>query len=354
MTTALLAWELGGGQGHLHLLASIAYELNKYGIQSVFALQNSQIKGLTLPGKVVKAPPALFKALDDTGDIKAYFYTDILYMFGFSNALTLKFHLKAWQNLIKIIKPSIIITDHAPALVLAAKGKVPTIVSGNGFEVPPPVEQFPPLRSQPIPDIAVKRSRIVIDNVKQVTGYHAPLGHLLNGDRSFIFAIPELDPYADIRDETEYVGIYSAPFLDNLWDENGEAWTYLTDNYEGRSLIIDTFKAKSNFGDLNSVLKGKSVALHHASFGTSIACLLAGIPQIVFPKDLEKLFTAQQLFNLGVATVIIPPFTKEKLLEATAYIPQITKNARQKAKQFACWNQNFLDKVVQGCLKLVT
>jgi hypothetical protein len=353
MTTALLGWEIGGGQGHLHELAAIANELKKHGVESVFALQNSQIKGLTLPGKVVKAPSALFKPLDDTGNIKSYFLTDILYMFGFSDVLTLKLYLKAWENLIKIIKPSFIIADYAPGLILAAKGKIPTIVFGNGFAVPPPVEQFPPLRSPPIPDSAFKRSQLVADNIKQVTDYHAPLGCLLNGDRSFILGIPELDTYADLRNEAEYVGIYTAPFLENLGDEKGEAWAYLTDDYEGRSLIIDTFKAKSDFGNLNTVLKGKSVALHHASFAMSITCLLTGIPQIVFPKDVEKLFIAKQLVDLGVAIAMIPPFTKERLSDATDYIPQITKNARQKAKQFACWNQNFMDKVAQSCLEFI-
>ncbi|NJO59766.1 MAG: glycosyltransferase family 1 protein [Richelia sp. RM2_1_2] len=123
MTTALLAWEIGGGQGHLHPLATIGRELQSYGIKSIFALKNFQIKGLTLPGKVIQAPQASFKALDEKGDNKAYFYTDVLYMFGFCSSLTLDFHLKAWQNVINIVKPSFIITDSTPALVLAAKNE---------------------------------------------------------------------------------------------------------------------------------------------------------------------------------------------------------------------------------------
>ncbi|MDY6902299.1 MAG: hypothetical protein SWZ49_30150, partial [Cyanobacteriota bacterium] len=215
MTTALLAWEIGGGQGHLHKLATIGHELKDCGIQSVFALKNSQIKGLTLPGKVIKAPEAIFKPLDKNGNNKAYFYTDILYMFGFSSRLTLDFHIKAWQNVINLVKPSFIITDSTPALVLAAKGRVPVIVIGNGFSVPPAVEKFPSIRSSPVPDEAVKRYQIVTQNVKQVTGFDAPLGKLLNGNYSFIFAIPELDPYVDVRGKAEYIGIHSAPFPQN-------------------------------------------------------------------------------------------------------------------------------------------
>jgi len=40
MTRALLAWELGEGQGHIHRLAAIALKLETYGIEPVFALKN--------------------------------------------------------------------------------------------------------------------------------------------------------------------------------------------------------------------------------------------------------------------------------------------------------------------------
>lgn len=353
MTTALLAWEIGGGQGHLHKLAIIGHELKSYGIKSVFALKNSNIKGLTLPGKVIQAPQASFKALDDKGDNKAYFYTDILYMFGFSSSLTLDFHIKAWQNVINIVKPSFIITDSTPALVLAAKGRVSTIVIGTGFSVPPAIENFPSIRSSPVPDEAIERCQIVTENVKEITSFDAPLGYLLNGDRSFIFGIPELDPYADVRGKAEYVGIHSAPFPQNLWDKNGEAWAYLMDNWSYGDLVLDTFKANDNFGDLKHILKGKSFALHHGSFGISMTCLLAGIPQIVFPKDLETSLTVKRLIDLGVAIAILQPFTKETLLEATNYLPQITQNAQQKAKELVSWNQNFLDRILRMCVELV-
>lgn len=355
MTTALLAWEIGGGQGHLHKLATISHELQDCGIKSVFALQNSNIKALNLPGNLIQAPQATFKPLDEKGDNKAYFYSDILYMFGFSSSLTLNFHLKAWRNIIDLVKPSLIIVDYAPALVLAAKGIIPTVVIGSGFTVPPAIEieKFPPIRSSPIPDEAIKRSRIVAETVKQVTGFDSPLGYLLNGDRSFIFGIPELDPYADLRGKIEYMGIHSAPFPQNLWDKNGKPWAYVIDNWCYRDLVLDTFKADCSFGNIKDILKGKSFALHHASFGTSMTCLLAGIPQIVFPKDLETSLTTQKLIDLGVAVGILQPFTKETLLKVNNYLPQISKNAQYQAKKLAYWNQSFLDKIIKSCLELV-
>ncbi len=351
MTKALLAWEIGGGQGHLHLLAAIAQKLQAFGIEPIFALQNAQFKNCYLPGKVLQAPKAMMRFLDDKGDNKSYFFTDILYIFGFSTPLTLNFHLKAWQNLIDLVKPSLIIADYAPALVLAAKGKIPTVVVGQGFSVPPTVKDFPSIRPLPIPIEAIHRQSEVEASIRQVTGFDSPLGYLLNGDRSFIFSIPELDPYTTVR-KAEYVGIHSAPFPENLGNECGGAWAYLTQDWHHYSLVVETLKPECIFDDLKIVLKGKSLAIHHASSTTSVACLLAGIPQLVFPKDMEKWHTAKALLNLGVAVAPQEPLTKESLLSAIAHLPQITQNAQQQAKRFAYWNQNFLDKVIQTCLEL--
>ncbi|MBW4448486.1 MAG: hypothetical protein KME38_16880 [Spirirestis rafaelensis WJT71-NPBG6] len=351
MTKALLAWEIGGGQGHFHLLAAIAQKLQAFGIETIFALENAQFKNCNFPGKVLQAPKAMMRSLDDKGDNKSYLFTDILYIFGFSTALTLNFHLKAWQNLIHLVKPSLIIADYAPALVLAAKGKIPTVVVGNGFSVPPSVKDFPPIRPLPVPIAAIHRQAEVEASVREVTGFDAPLGYLLNGDRSFIFSIPELDPYAAVR-KVEYVGIHSAPFPENLGDGHGSAWAYLTQDWHHYSLLVETLKPDCIFDDLKIVLKEKSLAIHHAGSGTSMACLLAGIPQLVFPKHMEQWHTAKALLNLGVAVAPQEPLTKESLLSAIAHLPQITQNAQQQAKHFAYWNQNFLDKVVQTCLEL--
>lgn len=349
----LLAWEIGGGQGHLHLLAAIAQKLKDCGIELVFALQDSRIKGLSLPGKILQAPKATIRFLDDKDDDKSYLFSDILYIFGFSTPFLFSFHFKAWQNLINLVKPSLIVADFAPALVLAAKGIVPTVVVGNGFCIPPAVADFPAIRPFTVPVEAFRRQAEVAQTVRQVTGFDAPLGELLHGDRAFIFSIPELDPYRDTRTQAEYVGIHSAPFPPNLGCEHGKAWGYLTQDWQNYSLVVDTLKPECVFDDLKIVLKGKSLAIHHGGFFTSAACLLAGIPQMVFPKDMEKWHTAKALLNLGVA-ISPDPLTQESLVNSTYDLSEITQNAQRQAQNFAHFNQNFLDEVVQGCLQLAT
>ncbi|MBW4671348.1 MAG: hypothetical protein KME60_28985 [Cyanomargarita calcarea GSE-NOS-MK-12-04C] len=353
MPKALLAWEIGGGQGHLHLLSAIAHKLKDYGIEPVFALQNPKIRGLCLPGKILQAPRATMRFLDDKDDDKSYLFSDILYIFGFSTPFLFSFHFQAWRNLINLVRPSLVIADFAPVLVLAAKGIVPTVVVGNGFCIPPAVIDFPALRPFPVPAEAFRRQAEVAETVRQVTGFDAPLGELLNGDRAFIFSIPELDPYKDVRKQAEYVGIHSAPFPQNLGCEGGKFWGYLAKDWQNYSLVVDTLKPECVFDDLKIVLKGKSLAIHHAGFFTSATCLLAGIPQMVFPKDMEKWHTAKALLNLGVA--ISPELlTQESLVDSISCLPEITQKAQEQAEKFADWNHNFLDVVVQTCLKLAS
>lgn len=346
----LLAWEIGGGQGHLHLLAAIGQKLKDCGMEPVFALQNPGIKGVSLPGKILQAPLATLRFLDDKDDDKSYLFTDILYIFGFSTSFLFSFHLKAWQNVINLVRPSLIVADFAPALVIAAKGVVPTVVVGNGFCIPP-IGDFPPIRPQNIPVEAIHRQAQVAQTVRQVTGFDAPLGELLNGDRAFIFSIPELDPYRNARAQAEYVGIHSAPFP-QLGSEHGKAWGYLKPDWQNYSLVIDTLKPECIFDDLKIVLREKSLAIHNGGFFTSVACLLAGIPQMVFPTDMEKWHTAKVLLELGVA-ISPEPLTKENLINSISSLSEITQNAKKQAEKFAYWNQNFLDIVVQYCLQLL-
>ncbi|MBW4622505.1 MAG: hypothetical protein KME17_24505 [Cyanosarcina radialis HA8281-LM2] len=348
MTRALLAWEIGGGQGHIQRLVALARQLEVYKIEPIFALRSFQPKGLDFPWKVLQAPLPAMKALDEP-DNKSYLFTDILYVFGFSEAVTLHFHIKAWKNLIDMVKPAFIIAEFAPALVLACRGEVPIIVIGNGFTVPPPVADFPPIRES-VPPTSIQRTVEVAQAVRQVIGEGDVLGHLLNGDRAFIFSIPELDPYRHVRNGFgEYVGIHNSPLPEDLGNAVGDRWGYLSPEWPHYSLVVNALNLQCDFGNLEKVLQGKSLAIHHGGATTSLACLLAGIPQIVLPTHLEQGLNGLKLERLGVARTIKQPTTE--LLEAAASEqPTLFQNARNQARNFSKWNHNYLDKVIEACL----
>lgn len=342
----LFGWELGGGQGHIQRLVALARELEIYGVKPVFALKSYNIKATSFPWQIVFAPRLPF-----TGRSESYTFADILETFGFGNYNLLKSHILAWQSILKEVQPSLVITDHAPGLVLAAKNIVPTIVTGDAFAVPPPIEIFPNLRI-PAPLDSQERQEQVSKTVKQIVPSLAPLGQILNGDISFIFGIPELDPYQHLRTLNQYLSVHITPIPSNLYKSDGCAWAYLYDDYPHRSLVLNTLKPQCDFLPLTKVLAGKSLAIHHGSSTTAIACLLAGIPQLLLPKHLEHQLNAVSLSGLGVAKIISNP-TWETLLATQVQTYLLIENALLQAKKLAHWNQSFVPVFVKACLKFL-
>lgn len=342
----LLGWELGGGQGHIQRLVALAQILETQGLEPVFALKSYNIKGISFPWQTVLAPRLLF-----SGRHESYTFADILETFGFGNANLLRSHLQAWQSILLEVKPSLIIADHAPGLVLASYGIVPTVVVGECFTVPPPVEIFPPLRF-PVPSASVQRQEQLNNTVREVVKLDAPLGQVLNGDASLIFGIPELDPYRHLRTDEQYVSVHITPIPGNLHSSAGLAWAYLSDNYPHRGLVLQTIKPQCEFKPLIEVLAGKSLAIHHGGLTTAITCLLAGIPQLILPIYLEQYLNAIALSQLGVAAMIAKP-TWQGLLMAQTQAYALTENAKLQAESLAHWNQNFMEVVIQTCLKFL-
>ena len=342
----LFGWELGGGQGHIQRLAVLARVLEESGVEPVFALKSYNIKGMSFPWRIVFAPRLPF-----IGRLDSCTFADILETFGFADANLLRSHILAWRSVISEVKPDLVVTDHAPGLVLATLGIVPTIVTGDSFAVPPPVEVFPTLRF-PAPPQSQERQQQVSKTVKEVVQLDVPLGQIFNGDRSFIFGIPELDPYQYLRVNERYLGIHIAPIPKNLYNPDGSAWAYLYDDYSHRNLVINTLGAQCEFQPLITALAGKSLAIHHGSSTTAITCLLAGIPQILLPRHLEHQLNALALSGLGVAKIINNP-TWETILATQAQANLLAESALLQAEKLAQCNQSFMDIFVKACLQLL-
>lgn len=342
----LFGWQLGAGQGHIQRLAALARTLEGEGVEPVFALKSYNIKGISFPWQIVFAPSLRFSGREDS-----YTFADILETYGFGNANQLRSHLQAWQSILAEVKPSLIIADHAPGLVLAARGIVPTVVVGDGFTVPPPVEVFPLLRFPAPPESEVRQEQ-VSNTVRSVVNLDAPLGQVLNGDANFIYSIPQLDHYRHLRTSDQYVSVHTAPIPSNLHNSKGSAWAYLADDYPHRNLVLQTLRPQSDFKPLTEVLAGKSLAIHHGGLTTAITCLLAGIPQLILRRHLEQHLNGIRLSGLGVATMLNKP-TWEGLLIAQAQAYTLTENAKAKAESLAHWNQNRIEVIVQTCRKLL-
>jgi hypothetical protein len=324
----------------------LAERLQVQGWEPVFALKSYNLQGIDFPwqGFAAPCPPFL-------GRGNSYTFADILETFGFGQIDSLRSHLQNWQDLLKTIQPDLVITDHAPGLVLAARGLVPTVVIGSHFAVPPALEVFPAFRSA-VPPESTERQQRVSETVRRLVPLETSLGEGLNGDRSFIFSIPELDIYKSYRSATtQYVSVHLTPLLKSPALAQPSYWSYLNKDYPAYDLVCSTFKTESQFQPLQTALIGKSIAIHHGGLTTTVACLLAGIPQLILPRHIEQQLNGAALLRLGAARMLITP-TEEKLFQAQGKLLTLINQAQGLANYLASWNQNFLDRIIESCYQL--
>lgn len=325
----LLAWELGGGMGHIRRLAAIGAELVAHGCSVTFALRELDAAESALDriaDRLVFRAPAYSGPLL-TGAVCNY--ADVLYRSGYVSADALRPLVRAWQRTLVTANPALVVADHSPTVLLAAAGRIPVIHIGSGFATPPAGKPFKPLSMRSVTE-AADRERAVLTAIRQVqTEAGAPLPDRV----SDIFAfgenipctLPELDPYDAIRAERAAGPINPLPRPMPL-APNGFIFGYLGGEdervlglleslvraqmtcriyFRKRPVVAAAIVAGSAVQLLDApqpmpeILAQASAVLHHGGLSTAEAALAAGRMQFLFPNNLEQLLTANAIEALG-------------------------------------------------------
>ena len=122
MATILLTWELGGGLGHLMNLRPIAAELPRRGHRVVAALRDLSLAHRVLGESGVVFLQAPFKHQHMHEIQPCCTFAHILHNIGFSDVDELSTMLSAWKQLLDFVQPDLIVFDHSPTALLAARG----------------------------------------------------------------------------------------------------------------------------------------------------------------------------------------------------------------------------------------
>ncbi|MCU0934698.1 MAG: hypothetical protein MUF66_01200, partial [Gammaproteobacteria bacterium] len=145
----LLGWELGAGLGHVRRLVDVARRLRDRGWTPYLALADLH----ALPEDVADVAEGVFQApglrIGGVGGraIPIRSFADVLAVSGYAAELTLAAGVRAWESLLDLIRPRLVLADFSPILHLAAFGRVPVVAVGDGFCVPPALPGgFPVLR----------------------------------------------------------------------------------------------------------------------------------------------------------------------------------------------------------------
>lgn len=208
--TAVFVCELREDLGFAAPLLSIADELvrlaaqNGYQLRTVFVINDPVHCGheVASRGHIVLPTPSIKRAPEINS--RARSYANLLAAIGFGDVRELELRVETWDHVFAFLSPDVVVADSSPAACLAARGRIPVLVTGSGFAVPPfHMEVFPTILGNTSPETNQTLIRDVVNKVLQARGA-SPIGslpELFAGNRRAIFAVPQLDPYRAVRNE---------------------------------------------------------------------------------------------------------------------------------------------------------
>ena len=345
MSRILLAWELGAGSGHLAALRPVVAVLLARGHQVTLAAQNLRTAARVFEGMDFPVLPAprtheIYGGLEDP----PLNFSEILMRYGYIDAPMLAALVRAWRTLIELTAAEVLIVDHAPTALLAARGMpgLRRMTFGNPFAVPPPVSPTPNMRSWL--DVPEKRLRssdaLVLETINQsLPPSAARLSHVheLFDDSTCIFVgVPELDPYGP-RAKELYMGLHVgiSGMAQPQWPDGAgrRVFAYLRADHPAIEVVLkalascdarclvhivgDTAGLAERHAssrvvfsekpvDIQSAVRHCDLVLCHSGIGAVNATLRGGKPMLLLPAQLEQFLLARNVAATGSAIVLAP------------------------------------------------
>lgn len=343
MTKVLIAWELGEAFGHLSRCLLLAESLHQRGYDITLVLKDVKLPGQS---KLISTLPVL--SIPRVSQNAKYFkkrppvnHAELLTYNGFYDEEGLYSKVNSWQSLYKIIKPDLVIADHAPTALFSSRiCDITNISVCNGFSSPPDIFPWPSIRPwDKIPQSylvkAEERLNFVTASVQKKIGVSnvVKMRDVYKGAH-VLTTIPELDHYSD-RKEGLYVGpIVNIPKCDFLgWNTflKNKILVYLRPDVPAFYVImqalmkvdaevicitpgldknyINRFLSKNvrislNPIDLPTVLTKADLAISYGNSGFSMQALFSGVPVLMSPKNVEQMLFAMRVESMGLGGII--------------------------------------------------
>lgn len=369
MSCILMAWELGSGLGHVGPLRAVGAELAQRGHRVIVAAPNVQLCRQGFAGTAVEVAVCPVVPPSDRRLKFPCTYSDTLHDCGYSSAEALASAVGQWLALLDELKPRLLLAEHSPTAMLAARLRpFPLAAIGTGFVCPPDLSPLPSLRPEiPEPHWADEVERNVLSNMNAALGRHdgKPLERVSSlfgaADRTYLRTDRELDHYArwrviDPEREGYWPPFGALPGLVCDWPtgpnvaSGPRVFVYLRDNavlgpilrglaykryptvayaarftpqeeaeYYGTSVRLERSPV-----DLPSIAETCDAAVLHGGHGTVRELLHRGVPMAVLPMSLEQRVTGERLAELGVG--VCAPL--DHLDQAASALEQVLTNPK--------------------------
>lgn len=177
MATILLAWELGGGLGHLVNLQPLARGLSNRGHRVILVARDLSAAALVLSKdgiELLQTPPVERPA---RGIGLTYTFAQLLYNCGFADPKRLTRRVALWRNWLHDLRPNLIVCDHSPTALLASRGlDIRRATISTGFFRPPDLSPLPNLQSASPPGPSPSTTPIIGRPTRFRESWIAPSG----------------------------------------------------------------------------------------------------------------------------------------------------------------------------------
>lgn len=393
MARILFTWELGGGMGHVAPYLPLIEGLRQQGHTVAFVLRNLKFAESVLGVRGIpyfQAPVMLGNTPPEINP--AHTFAQILNNVGYVDTDLLTGLTRAWRQLFESYKPDVILYDHSPTALLASRHlPCKKVVFGTGFFIPPNVDGIPILRDKPKPDpkALLADEKRILGNINQVLQrVGGPvidrISQLYEADEQVLLTFREIDHFK-VRQKQDvcYWGIsrpnsgidpvwpdaegkriyaYLKPFktlpnlLQNLKDLRVPTLIYAPE--VDKNIITKFASPMIRFArkplDLNKVAASCDIAITNANHATVVTLLLAGIPQLLLPIQLEQSIVAHNIEQLGagLSALHLRPDGMVAKLKALLNEPRYGEAARAFAAKYSAFDadkmeQFLLDRVLE-------
>ncbi len=344
MSKVLLTWELGANAGYVNPLGAIAAEMKRRGHDVMVSVRDLAAgeKYLTPLGiKIIQTP-----VWNGHGNFRlhsAVNYAELLMHAGYLDVEQVSGQIRSWINLIELLKPSMILANHSPSVLLAARVcGIPAVQFGSGFHLPPKLSPMPSM--QPWAKVSPQR---FISSEEKMLGVinHAlhrcngkPLENLFDvfGGTCYLTTLPETDHYG-MREDVAYWGFiqssqnavepvwpvlegpkvyvymqsYSRPYKSLIYSLKDLGWPVLVvsrgiTEREVKSFNASNIRFSSELVSLGSVAQQADVVATNCNHGTTVELLRRGCKQLVIPLQVEQALLAYRLSNQGLVVSAKP------------------------------------------------
>lgn len=397
MAVIVLNWELGADLGHIGRFLPLALRLREQGHRPVMLLRDiTRANAVLGPNglEFLQAPVWMTPVAGLPPDLN---FTETLFRFGFLHPEGLLSMCKAWRSLWAMLKPDLMLFDHAPTALLAARGLgIPRMALGNSFAVPPREKPLPRYRwwiegSADRARMAETETRTVRNANTVLEQLGAPLlqqvSDLYDVESTLVCSHPEMDVYGQ-RDPSMYVGPINN--IDNgaepVWPAGDglSVFAYLKPSFRHFEQVLAAMhqntlarfvvfapgmpellrqryaSARLSFTDtplrMRTVTEQCDAVICHAGGVTDVA-LNAGKPVLLLPTQMEQVMTSQRVAALGAGVFLpieSPPEMLKKLLHALLTDARLRDKAQQYAQRpVARTQESGLNALLDGCCTLL-